>query len=168
MITLKPVVATDAGIIFDAWGRYPENFARLTARVFADIRDAELYLLDVFSAPASTAFHILEPGGTVVGIVKAIVTQHPRAGRIRRARTVPRPWAGDARRQNLSRATRSDTWHFKDLGDLRLGQSRFHPRARKVRLRVRRDLKNWVIYPALGDRAVDNYSYVKVPLPHAP
>ena len=24
-------------------------------------------------------------------------------------------------------------------------------------------LKNWVVYPALGDRAADNYSYVRVP-----
>jgi len=29
-------------------------------------------------------------------------------------------------------------------------------------------LRNWVVYPALGDRAVDNYSYVRVPCPHAP
>jgi RimJ/RimL family protein N-acetyltransferase len=24
-------------------------------------------------------------------------------------------------------------------------------------------LRNWAVYPALGDRATDNYSYVRIP-----
>ena len=76
MIDLKPVSPSDAELIFESWGRYAQNFARLTARVFMDVGDAERYLSNLFSAPASMAFHIVEPSGTVVGIVKATVTEH--------------------------------------------------------------------------------------------
>lgn len=44
MIDLKPVGAADAELIFKSWGRYPENFDRLTARVFVDVADAQRYL----------------------------------------------------------------------------------------------------------------------------
>ncbi len=76
MIDLKPVCASDAELIFESWGRYAQNFARLTARVFMDVGDAERYLSSLFSSPASMAFHIVGSGGAVVGIVKAIVIEH--------------------------------------------------------------------------------------------
>ncbi|HWZ88874.1 MAG TPA: GNAT family N-acetyltransferase, partial [Polyangiaceae bacterium] len=76
MIDLKPVHASDAELIFQSWGRHPQNFARLTARVFSDVADAQRYLASLLSAPANSAFHIVQADGTVVGIVKAVVTEH--------------------------------------------------------------------------------------------
>jgi hypothetical protein len=43
-IELKPAGLADAAVIFNAWGRYPENFAYLLARVFSDVTDAQRYL----------------------------------------------------------------------------------------------------------------------------
>ena len=48
MIELKPVCVSDAELIFESWGRYPQNFARLTARVFMNVGDAERYLSSLF------------------------------------------------------------------------------------------------------------------------
>jgi hypothetical protein len=52
MIELKPVCVANAELIFESWGRCPQNFARLTARVFTDVGDAERYLNSLSSAPA--------------------------------------------------------------------------------------------------------------------
>jgi len=69
MIDLKPVGASDAGLIFASWGRHPQNFARLTARVFVEVGDAKRYLSALLSSPANRAFHLVEAGGSVVGTV---------------------------------------------------------------------------------------------------
>jgi RimJ/RimL family protein N-acetyltransferase len=76
MVALRPVASTDAEVIFEAWGKYPENFAYLTARAFIDVGDARQYLADLFAAPESTAFHVADADGRVVGIVKSVVTGH--------------------------------------------------------------------------------------------
>lgn len=57
-------------------GPLSANFARLTARVFMDVGDAERYSSTLLWAPANMAFHIMESGEMVFGIVKAIVTEH--------------------------------------------------------------------------------------------
>ena len=162
MLDLIPVRPTDAQVIFDAWGRYPRNFTRLTARAFLDIADAERYLRALFLAPASVAFHILEPGGAVVGLIKAIVTEH----RAQVGYVVHEPFRG------RGLATRAVTSVVEQL-ELTPGISRIwatcaldNPASTRVleKCGFEREaiLKNWVIYPALGDLAVDNYSYVKL------
>jgi RimJ/RimL family protein N-acetyltransferase len=167
VIDLTPVGSSDAEIIFESWGKYPENFSRLTARVFRDLRDAERYLLHLFSAPASRAFHILEPNGTVVGMVKAIVTEH----RAQVGYVVHEPFCG---RGFATRAVESLLARLEATP----GISRIwatcaldHPGSIRVLEKcgfVREaTLKSWVIYPALGDQAVDNYSFVKVPSAHS-
>jgi hypothetical protein len=83
MVELRPVKLSDAATVYDAWGRYPENFERLTARTFRCVEDAGEYLGALFLTPQSS------------------------------------------RREGV--------------------------------------LRNWVIYPALGSRAADNYSYVRIP-----
>jgi [ribosomal protein S5]-alanine N-acetyltransferase len=162
MIDLKPVGASDAELIFESWGRYPQNFARLTARVFTDVGDAERYLSSLLSMPASMAFHIVESGGTVVGIVKAIVTEH----RAQVGYVVHEPFWG------RGFATRAVEGLVERL-EAAPGISRVwatcaldNPASTRVleKCGFQREgvLRNWVVYPALGDRAVDNYSYVRV------
>lgn len=162
MIDLKPVSASDAELIFESWGRYPQNFTRLTARAFMDVGDAERYLRGLFSAPASIAFHIVGPGGAVVGIVKAIVAEH----RAQVGYVVHEPFRG---RGFATRAVEA----LVERLEAQPGISRIwatcaldNPASTRVleKCGFEREgiLKNWVVYPALGDRATDNYSYVKV------
>ncbi len=168
MIDLTPVSTADAQLIFESWGRYPQNFARLTARVFADVADAERYLLNLFASRASMALHIIEPGGTVVGLVKAIVTEH----RAQVGYVVHQPFCG---RGFATRAVETLVTRLEATP----GISRIwatcaldNPASTRVLekcgFELEGILKNWVIYPALGDRATDNYSYVKVRQSPAP
>ena len=162
MIDLKPVHPADARLIFESWGRYPQNFARLTARVFADVGDAERYLNAIFSATGSMAFHIVEPSGVVVGIVKAIVTGH----RAQVGYVVHEPFRG---RGFATRAVHAIVERLEaDASISRIWATCAldNPASTRVleKCGFEREgvLKSWVVYPALGDRAADNYSYVKV------
>ncbi len=100
LVELKPLGLADAPIIFDAWGRHSENFTYLTARVFAEVGDAREYIANLFQTPASLAFHIVDPHGSVVGIVKASVLGHrAQVGYVVHKRFSGRGLASDAVRQ---------------------------------------------------------------------
>lgn len=163
MIELNPVVAGDAELIFEAWGRYPENFARLTARVFIDVGDAERYLRTLFAAPASMAFHIVGSAGSVVGLVKAVIAEH----RAQVGYVVHEPFRG---RGFATRAVETLVGRLEtdpSIARIWATCALDNPASTRVleKCGFQREgiLKNWVVYPALGDRATDNYSYVKVP-----
>jgi RimJ/RimL family protein N-acetyltransferase len=162
VIELRSVEASDAEIIFEAWGRYPENFAYLTARVFADVGEAQEYLTKLFPTPQSKAFHILDSSGRVVGIVKAAIVEH----RAQIGYVVHRPFWG----QGLATAA---VRRVVEIVEAAPGISRIWATCALDNLASARVLeksgfqregilKNWVIYPAQGGRAFDNYSYVKV------
>jgi ribosomal-protein-alanine N-acetyltransferase len=164
MIDLKRVGASDADakLIFESWGRYPQNFARLTARVFVDVGDAERYLSNLFSAPGSMAFHIVGPEQAVVGIAKASVTQH----RAQVGYVVHEPFRG---RGFATRAVEALVQRLEaEPGISRIWATCAldNPASTRVleKCGFEREgiLRNWVVYPALGDRASDNYSYVGV------
>ena len=77
LIELLPVQITDAGLIYDSWGRHRNNFTYLTASVFASLQDAERYVTALFQNEQSLAVHILERNSrNVAGLIKAIVTEH--------------------------------------------------------------------------------------------
>jgi [ribosomal protein S5]-alanine N-acetyltransferase len=163
-MNLIPVDRSDAKLIFESWGRYPQNFTRLTARVFADLADAERYLLNLFPTAASLAFHIVEPAGTVVGIVKAIVTEH----RAQVGYVVHEPFRGRGLATRAVEELVQRLEHTPGISRIWATCALDNPASTRVleKCGFEREgvLKNWVIYPALGDRAADNYSYVKVPL----
>ena len=163
MIDLKPVSASDAELIFESWGRYPQNFARLTARVFTDVRDAERYLSGLFSTPASKAFHIVAPAGTVVGIVKAIIVEH----RAQVGYVVNEPFRGQGFATRAVEALvdrlEAEATIFRIWATCALDNPASTRVLEKCGFQLEGVLKNWVIYPALGHHAVDNYSYVRVP-----
>lgn len=163
MIELKPICAADAELVFLSWGRYPQNFARLTARVFADVGDAERYLSSLLSAQSNLAFHVVDSDGTVVGLVKAIIVGH----RAQVGYVIHEPFRG------RGVATRAVTTLVEKL-EADPGISRIwatcaldNPASVRVleKCGFEREgiLKNWVVYPALDDRASDNYSYVRIP-----
>jgi len=163
VVKLKPVGLADAPIIFECWGRRPENFTHLTARVFAEVSDAQVYIAGLFQTPESRAFHILEPTGDVVGIVKAAVLGHrAQVGYVVSKPFWGRGFATSAVRQlvaileespNISRIWA--TCALDNPASARvLEKSGFHREA---------ILKKWVTYPAQGGLAFDNYSYVRLP-----
>jgi ribosomal-protein-alanine N-acetyltransferase len=165
MVTLKPANVSDAELIFQAWGQHRENFTYLTARAFAQVTDARSYLEGIFANPGSSALHILEPGGRVVGLVKAIVSGH----RAQVGYVVHEPFRGRgfatqavellvARLQELPSISRIWATCALDNG----ASVRVLEKCGFEREAV---LKSWVIYPALGERAFDNYSYVRLPPP---
>jgi RimJ/RimL family protein N-acetyltransferase len=162
MIDLKPVRVSDAELIFESWGRYPQNFARLTARVFMGVGDAERYLRSLFSAPTSIAFHIVASGGAVVGIVKAIVTEH----RAQVGYVVHEPFRGQGFATLAVEAIVERLEADPGISRIWATCALDNPASTRVleKCGFQREgvLRNWVVYPALGDRATDNYSYVKV------
>jgi RimJ/RimL family protein N-acetyltransferase len=162
VVELKPVGLADAPIIFEAWGRQPENFTHLTARVFAEVSDAQAYIAGLFQTPESSAFHILEPAGDVVGIVKAAVLGHrAQVGYVVSKPFWGRGFATSAVQQLVAILEASPTisriWATCALDNAAsarvLEKSGFHREA---------ILKKWVTYPAKGGVAFDNYSYVRL------
>jgi len=163
LVQLKRVGLDDAPIVFDSWGRRPENFTYLTARVFAELGDAQAYVAGLFQTPESLAFHIVEPGGNVIGIVKASVQGH----RAQVGYVVDKPYSGkgfatDAVRQVVAvlEATRTISRIWATCALNNAASARVLEKAGFTREAI---LKNWVIYPAQGGRAFDNYSYVRLP-----
>jgi len=161
MIELRRVKLDDAETIFNAWGRYPENFSFSTARKFSGVDDAKRYLEKLFETPDSKAFHIVHPESGVVGVVKAGIVGH----RAQTGYVVHRTFWG---RGIATEATRRMTAIVEALP----GISRVwatcaidNPASARVleKCGYEREgiLRNWAKYPAQGDRTFDNYSYVR-------
>lgn len=163
LVELKPVGVADAPIIFERWGRHPENFTYLTARVFAELSDAEAYIAGLFSTPESSAFHILEPGGDVVGIVKATVLGH----RAQVGYVVDRPFWGrgfaTSAVQQLVALLEASSSISRIWATCALDNRASARVLEKSGFQREAILKKWVKYPAQGGGAFDNYSYVRLP-----
>jgi|KBSSwiStaDraftv2_1062776.scaffolds.fasta_scaffold712059_1 RimJ/RimL family protein N-acetyltransferase len=162
MVELRPVKLSDAATVYDAWGRYSENFERLTARTFRCVEDAGEYLRALFLTPQSLAFHIAW-NSRIVGLVKAAVVGH----RAQVGYVVHKPYWG---RGVATDAVQRLTAKLEESGEIsRIWATCALDNPGSVRVLEKcgfqREgvLRNWVIYPALGSRAADNYSYVRLP-----
>jgi ribosomal-protein-alanine N-acetyltransferase len=162
MINLVAVNRADAGIIFEWWGRYSENFQRLTASVFLELGDADRYLARLFSDPRSLAFHIVEPTGRVIGLAKSIRSEH----RAQVGYVVHAPFCGHGIATDALRKLVEIVESVPGIARVWATCALDNPASLRVLEKcgfVREAvLKNWVIYPALGNRACDNYSYVRL------
>lgn len=163
LVSLKPVGVADAPMIFEAWGRHPENFTYLTAHVFSVVSDAQAYIASLFQTPQSLAFHVVEPRGDVVGVVKAAVVGHrAQVGYVIDKQFWGRGFATDAVRQLVvlleANAAISRIWATCALDNS--ASARVLEKNGFTREAI---LKRWVAYPAQGGRAFDNYSYVRLP-----
>jgi RimJ/RimL family protein N-acetyltransferase len=163
LVTLRSVDVADAELIFEAWGKYPENFGYLTARAFSTLADAREYVAGLFPTPDSRAFHIIATDQRVVGIVKVAMAGHrAQIGYVVNKPFWGRGFATEAVRQVVSLVEAqprvSRVWATCAIEN---------PASARVleKCGFEREalLRNWVVYPAQGDRAFDNYSYVKVP-----
>ena len=160
MVELSEVARTDAECIYEGWGRFAENFERLTAKPFRDVGDAAAYLESLFFTADSLAFHLVWKG-EVVGLVKAAVVGH----RAQVGYVVNRPHRGRglatlAVQELVERLEAQPaiqrvwaTCALDNPGSIRVLE--------KCGFTREGILRNWAVYPALGGRAVDNYSYVR-------
>lgn len=163
-ITLAPVdLATDGPLIFRAWGHDPGNFTYLTARAFSDSDDASRYLTRLFPGGESRAFHVVHASHGIIGMVKVNLTGHRSAiGYV-----IHRPfWGNGFATAAVTQATAmieempqiARIWATCSL------ENRASARVlEKCGFEYEGILRKWVTYPAQGDKAFDNYSYVKVP-----
>lgn len=164
-IVFREVAPSDADCIYQSWGQFPENFKRTTARPFENVEDARQYLDDLFSTPDSIALHIVWRGN-VVGMVKAVVVKH----RAQVGYIIHRPHWGRGlatigvhevvSRLELRPAIQRvwATCALDNPGSVRVLE--------KCGFEREGVLRNWVVFPALGEQAVDNYSYVRPALPN--
>ena len=163
VVELKSVEHADAGTIFEAWGRYPENFSYLTARVFADVSDAQRYVAKLFPTPESKAFHVVAPSTGVVGIVKATITEH----RAQIGYVVHKPFWGHgvatAAVRQLVRIVEAMPAISRIWATCALENPASARVLEKCGFQQEAILKNWVIYPAQDNQPFDNYSYVRIP-----
>jgi RimJ/RimL family protein N-acetyltransferase len=163
LVELRPVEPADAPLILASWGRRPENFTYLTATVFGGVSDAQSYINGLFPTRESLAFHIVEPGDGVVGIVKASVVGHrAQVGYVVDRNFWGRGFATAALRRLVvmleATSVIARIWATCALGNL--ASVRVLEKSGFTREAV---LKKWVTYPAQGGRAFDNYSYVRLP-----
>lgn len=163
LIELRPVVPADAALIFESWGRRSENFAYLTVRAFEDVSDAQRYIANLFPSKESLAFHIVTQGEGVVGIVKAsVLGHHAQVGYVVDKPFWGRGFATAAVQRLLAQLegmpALSRIWATCALDNP--ASARVLEKAGFAREAI---LKNWVIYPAQGGRAFDNFSYVRLP-----
>lgn len=163
LVELKPVGLADAPIIFESWGREPENFTHLTARVFAELSDARAYIAGLFQSPESSAFHIVKPDGEVVGIVKAAVLGH----RAQVGYVVSKPFWGRGFATSAVRRLVASLEATPGIARIWATCALDNPASARVleKAGFHREaiLKKWVTYPAQGGLAFDNYSYVRLP-----
>ena len=163
VVGLRPVEVSDAELIFEAWGKYPENFSFLTARPLSSLADAQQYLADLFPTPASRAWHIVGPEKKVVGIVKAGITGHgAQIGYV-----IHQPFWGQGLATAAVRQVTSLLEAQPEVRRLWATCALENPASARVleKCGFQREgiLRNWVIYPSQGGQAFDNYSYVKIP-----
>lgn len=162
LVSLKPVGLGDAPIIFEAWGRHPENFMYLTAHVFAEVSDAQAYIASILQTPQSLAFHVVEPRGEVVGIVKAAVVGHrAQVGYVIDEAFWGRGFATDAVRQIVA-LLEANPAISRIWATCALDNSASARVLEKNGFAQEAILQRWVTYPAQGGRAFDNYSYVRL------
>jgi ribosomal-protein-alanine N-acetyltransferase len=163
LVELKPVVPADAALILESWGRRRENFTCLTAQVFADIDDVEHYIAGLFPTRESLAFHIVEPSEGVVGIVKASIVGH----RAQVGYVVDRAFWGRGLATSAVRRLVAMLEATPPVSRIWATCALNNPASARVLEKCgftfEAVLKNWVIYPAQGGRAFDNYSYVRLP-----
>lgn len=162
MIELRPVNLADSELILEAWGRYPENFTYLTARVFTGVDDAARYVTNLFPTPESKAFHIVRDR-EVLGIVKAAVLEH----RAQVGYVVHRPHWGKGIATLALRELTASLEASPRITRIWATCSLHNPASARVleKCGFEREavLRNWATYPAQGGGPFDNYSYVKLP-----
>lgn len=163
LVELRPVGPADAPIIFESWGRQPENFTHLTARVFAELSDARAYIAGLFQTPESRAFHLVKPDGEVVGIVKAAVLGH----RAQVGYVVSKPFWGRGFATSAVGRLVASLEASSSISRIWATCALDNPASARVleKTGFQREaiLKKWVTYPAQGGVAFDNYSYVRLP-----
>ena len=158
LLKFQPLQITDASLIHHTWGAQAENFTYLTSPVLATIDLAQNYINQTLKFPASKAYHIMIDG-EVCGLVKALVDGH----RAQVGYVVDKSYWGKG---IATQAVKFITVELNNTPSIQRiwatcalenrGSQRVLEKCGYQREGV---LRNWVVYPAQGDRAHDNYVY---------
>jgi RimJ/RimL family protein N-acetyltransferase len=163
MLELIKVERTDAEKIYNAWGQCGDNFAYLTASTFKIVADAQNYIDAILSNELNLAFHVVDTKSkNIVGIIKASIMGHkalvgyvihqPYWGKGFATEAVKRVTAMLENDPNITRVWA--TCALENTGSIRVLE--------KCGYEQECILKSWVVYPAQGTNAADNYSYIKL------
>jgi RimJ/RimL family protein N-acetyltransferase len=163
MLELIKAERTDAEQIYTAWGYCEDNFEYLSAKVFQSVADAKIYLDAIFSNEHNFAFHIADSNSlNTVGMIKVAVTGHKAMiGYVIHKPHWGRGFATEAVKC-MTRTLEDDpkitriwaTCALENTGSIRVLE--------KCGYQLECILKNWIVYPAQGESAVDNYSYIRL------
>lgn len=157
-LLFKPLRATDAGLIVDGWGSNADNFYFLSSPLLNSIKAAQAYLEQILAAEHSLAYHIVV-NEEVVGLVKAIVDGHrAQVGYVIDKAHWGKGFATEAVEFITELLSANNfvqrIWATCALDNI--GSQRVLEKCDYLREGI---LKNWIIYPAQGDHAHDNYVY---------
>ena len=159
-IELIKASKNDARLIFDSWGYNHENFRYLSATLQNNVEGAQKYLERILVNEDDIAFHIRDSDSTqILGIIKAKVEGH----RALVGFVVDKPFWGKGvattavlkfipvLKQNKVITRIWATCAIDNPGSNKvLDKCGFHKEG---------ILKKWIVYPAQGDFAHDNFSY---------
>ena len=157
-LLFKPLRATDAGLIVDSWGSKVDNFKYLSSPLLNSIKAAQSYIEKTLAAEYSLAYHIAVHGN-IVGLVKAIADGH----RAQVGYVIDQAyWGQGIATEAVEFITEllcannitQRIWATCALDNV--GSQRVLEKCDYQREGI---LKNWIIYPAQGRRAHDNYVY---------
>ncbi len=160
-LILQPATKSDAGMIFNSWGTNAENFLHLSAKVQSSLSDAEDYLGVLLKGPKNFAFHVIDKESQeVIGIVKANIE----ASRAQVGYVINKPFSGQGYAtevlKEIVKLLKKDssiqriwaTCSPENLATIKVLE--------KAGFEKECLLKRWMVYPAQGNEAKDNYSYV--------
>lgn len=157
-IEFRPVTRQDATIIQKNWGERADNFIYLRSQVLESKALAQAYIDQIFEKPNSKAYHIVFDGH-ICGLVKAIVTDHHALiGYV-----IDKPYWGKglatAAVRFITAKQKSDSSIQRIWATCALENVSSQKVLEKCGYEREGILHNWIIYPAQGDKAHDNYVY---------
>ncbi len=149
---------TDAKIICQSWGGKAENFTYLSAPILSTESLAQYYIDSTLANAGSLAFHIVGDGATV-GLIKALVDGHrAQIGYVIDEAFWGKGYASLAVKFIVEKikmnASIQGVWETCALENA--GSRKVLEKNGFIREGV---LKNWIVYPAQGSQAHDNYVY---------
>jgi len=160
-LAYKEINKSDNQIIFDAWGSNADNFYYLSAKVQESLSDSNVYIESLLEAPENLSFHIvLEQTGEVLGLIKALVTgSAAKVGYVVDKKHSSKGYATEALKWIVSKLELDGSidriWascSVENIATIKVLE--------KAGFQREKLMKNWLVYPAQGSEAKDNYFYV--------
>jgi ribosomal-protein-alanine N-acetyltransferase len=163
-LTLRPIVLTDAGPIFDGYAQDPDVTRFMTWKPHTHVEETRSYVARCLEATASRTYILVNPAsGKLLG---AFELRQPGPHRCGYGYVLARPaWGQGLMTEALAEAAgwalrQPDIWRIGDVCDVEnLASARVMEKAGLTREGV---LRRWAMHPNLGDEPRDCFSFAKV------